>query len=769
MSVSTLHSYSQEYANAILAITLSKSTQKHSKKFFHVVEHAGYGAMLSRLMTGLNRSLELGANYSFEIDSPYSIESVFNTPFNKSANEFSGDEELIKWDFFKDTWGACPIIRANHQFPKCPFVIDGPLLSRHQWCSVLAKAICGTPDLKLQAIIRSTKERLKWGNFDIIIGLHVRRGDKNTEAPYIPAEVYIQHLLEIFNKHPNKKCAVFLASDDPCCIQEFQSKLSNISILWDEEEDRFNNYNAGMAKTNSNLAEQESLTAAKNISLLGQCDYVIGMSTAQFTWIGGLLSIFNHGLDTTRQVMIDPRSLKQGHWASAYGFNQEGEWPLRILHISPDENGGGAAKAAYRAHLALKESGANSQMLVLRKTTNDQSVFSANSSSLGKLRNFLHKKFNKFLTWNEKSFTTANQTLHSFGKTSRGLVDTINRSDADIINLHWVVGMLSINDIAKIKKPIVWTLHDMWPFCGGEHYAETDSQTARFKLGYKSDNRPIFEDGPDLNLQAWRLKKSLWKKPLQIITPSHWMADCVKASALMNTWPTKVIPNALNTDLWKPLDPELARRHMRLPLNKKLICFGAMGGAQTELKGFDLLCKALESLRGQVDSLELVIFGQARPENTPDLGFPLHYTGHLSDEAELQSIYSAADAFIIPSRMDNLPNTGVESMACGTPVIAFDTCGLKDIVIHQENGWLAKAFDVNDLAYGIKWVLEDKVRHQLLCIKAREFAVKQFSNSNIAEQYKKLYKEILNNLASEKNNLRASQDKLSIGDLKTFL
>lgn len=755
MSVFVLRSYSQEYANAILATTLSQSTQKHSQKFFHVVEHAGYGAMLSRLMTGLNRSLELGANYSFEIDSPYSIESVFNVPFNRSAKDHSGGEGLIKWDFFKETWDAPPSVRANHQFPKCPLLIDGPPLSRHQWCSVLAKAICGTPNLKLQTLINSTKERLKWDDFDIVIGIHVRRGDKNTEAPYIPTEIYLQHLYEIFNKYPNKKCAAFLASDDPSCIQEFQSKLSSFPILWDEEEDRFNNYNAGMVETSSKLAEQESLTAAKNISLLGQCDYVIGMSTAQFTWLGGLLAIFNHGLDATRQVMIDPRSLKKGHWASAYGFDQEGEWPLRVLHISPDENGGGAAKAAYRAHQALKKSGMNSQMLVLKKTTNDQSVFMANSTTLGRFQNFLHKKYNKYLTSYEENFSTTNQTLHSFGKTSRGLVDEINRSDADIINLHWVVGMLSIKDIAKIKKPIVWTLHDMWPFCGGEHYAETDSHIARFKLGYKPGNRPLFEDGPDLNLQAWSLKKSLWKKPLQIVTPSHWMADCVKASALMNSWPTSVIPNALNTDLWKPIDCKLARMQMGLPLNKKLICFGAMGGAQTELKGFDLLCKALESLRGKVDDLELVIFGQSRPEHTPDLGFPLHYTGHLSDEAKLQSIYSAVDAFIIPSRMDNLPNTGVESMACGTPVVAFDTCGLKDIVTHQENGWLAKAFDVNDLAYGIKWVLEDKIRHQLLRIKAREFAVKQFSNSNIAEQYKKLYKEILRNLASEKNNLLA--------------
>jgi glycosyltransferase involved in cell wall biosynthesis len=165
-----------------------------------------------------------------------------------------------------------------------------------------------------------------------------------------------------------------------------------------------------------------------------------------------------------------------------------------------------------------------------------------------------------------------------------------------------------------------------------------------------------------------------------------------------------------------------------------------MGGSQTQIKGFDLLSEALTHLQDKKLNLELVIFGQSRPEKEPNLGFPLHYTGHISDEKVLQTIYSAVDAFVIPSCMDNLPNTGVESMSCGTPVIAFDTCGLKDIVIHKENGWLAKAFDTNDLAHGIEWTIEDKERHQKLCLNAREFSLKQFSYSIIAHQYEMVYK-----------------------------
>jgi glycosyltransferase involved in cell wall biosynthesis len=737
-----LATVSQDLANAVLSSTIDASLRNNSRTLFHKVEHAGYGAILSRLMTGFNRSLELGANYSYQIDSPYSIDTLFDTPCINPDVKKRG-RAIIHWDFFKDTWNAPLNVRANTQYPKCPLHPYSGKLTRHQWCSILAHAICGNPKKPLQDAITTTKTQLGWDAYDLIIGLHIRKGDKNTEAPYIPTEIYLRQVNEISAKQKGKKIAVFLASDDPNCINELQQKIASLPILWDETESRFNNYNAGMVKKSVDLAYQESLTAAKNISLLGQCDYVIGMSSAQFTWIGGLLCIFNHGLDTSRQIMIDPISLKRGHWASAYGFNQEGEWPLTVLHVIPDENGGGAAKAAYRIHSALKKNGVNSQMLVLKKKTDDQSVRIANASLLGKIRNFFHKKYKKCLTSKEKFFATTNQTLHSFGKTSRGIVNEINQSNANIINLHWIAGMLSIEDIAKIKKPLVWTLHDMWPFCGGEHYAESDSETARFRLGYKPNNRPSFESGPDLNLEAWSLKKKIWTKPFPIIAPSRWMRDCVQNSALMHDWPTAVIPNSLDTETWNPINRRLARKQLGLPIDKKLICFGAMGGVQTQLKGFDLLSQALSYLQDKNLNLELVIFGQSRPEKEPNLGFPLHYTGHISDEKTLQMVYSAVDAFIIPSRMDNLPNTGVESMACGTPVVAFDACGLKDIVTHQENGWLAKAFDTRDLARGIEWTIENKDRHQKLCLNAREFAVSQFSNAVIAEKYLNLYKKFL--------------------------
>ena len=167
-----------------------------------------------------------------------------------------------------------------------------------------------------------------------------------------------------------------------------------------------------------------------------------------------------------------------------------------------------------------------------------------------------------------------------------------------------------------------------------------------------------------------------------------------------------------------------------------------MGGSRDPRKGFDLLLNALGHLHSELKDLHLVVFGQHPPRQPPDLGFPVHYTGHLHDDLSLRALYSAADALAIPSRQDNLPNTGLESLACGTPVVAFDIGGLPDIVEHQRSGYLAKAFDTQDLANGISWVLQNadsaKVRHQ-----CRARAVARFSNEVVADQYRSVYEQIL--------------------------
>jgi glycosyltransferase involved in cell wall biosynthesis len=297
---------------------------------------------------------------------------------------------------------------------------------------------------------------------------------------------------------------------------------------------------------------------------------------------------------------------------------------------------------------------------------------------------------------------------------------------------------LSIEDVRRIRKPMVWTFQDMWAFCGAEHV----SQDRRFVEGYGRDNRPASDTGVDLDRWAWERKRRSWDKPIHIVAPSHWMADCVRQSALMRDWPVTVIANPVDTDNWAPVEKKVARKLLHLPEDVPLLLFGTSGANDSPHKGFDLLLAALECLRGKVN-LHLVIFGQIAPKNPVEMGFPVHYMGHLHDDLSMRVAYSAADAVAIPSRVDNLPNVGIEAISCATPVVAFDVCGLPDIVRHRETGYLAEAFDPEDFARGLIWMFEDKQRHEQLCINARQDAVERFSYAVIAKKYSDLYQHVL--------------------------
>lgn len=411
---------------------------------------------------------------------------------------------------------------------------------------------------------------------------------------------------------------------------------------------------------------------------------------------------------------------------------------MHVTHLNHSDINGGAARAAYRIHHALREAHVDSQMWVDVASSGDWTVQGPATKlrkGLAKVRPILGGLAFKPV------FKTENTVLHSSAILPSGRVRSLNSSHADLLHLHWVQGeMLSVADIGHLRKPVVWTLHDMWAFCGAEHYTEE----FRFRGGYLKGNRPAYESGFDLNRWSWQRKRKHWQRPMHIVTPSRWLAQCVRESALMRDWPVAVVPNCLDTSRWKPLDKSLARDLLGLPKDVPLLLFGAMGGGNDPRKGFDLLLQALQRLRGEQIGLELVVFGQLAPKEPPDLGFPIHYTGHLHDDLSLRALYSAADVMVIPSRQDNLPNTGVESFACGTPVVAFDVCGLPDIVQHQHTGYLAKPFDTEDLARGIRWVLADSDRYHSLSQQARAYAVEHFSNAAVADQYKAVYAAAIN-------------------------
>ena len=292
------------------------------------------------------------------------------------------------------------------------------------------------------------------------------------------------------------------------------------------------------------------------------------------------------------------------------------------------------------------------------------------------------------------------------------------------------------HDIAAYQ-PIVWTLHDMWAFCGAEHYT-TDY---RWRDGYRRDNRPTHESGFDLNRHTWQRKCKHWRLPLQIVCPSQWLADCVSASSLMHAWPVEVVPYPIDLNRWQPIDQRLARQLLDLPQECPLLLFGAMGGGNDPRKGIDLLLEAIAHLRSEpcLQNLHLLVFGQLAPQSPPKLDFPVHYTGHLHDDLSLRALYSAADAFVLPSRQDNLPNTGLEAHACGTPVVAFNTGGLPDIVADRVTGALAEPFEPASLAAAIRWVLEDSSRRRAIGAAARERAERLWNPERVAGLYSDVY------------------------------
>jgi glycosyltransferase involved in cell wall biosynthesis len=405
---------------------------------------------------------------------------------------------------------------------------------------------------------------------------------------------------------------------------------------------------------------------------------------------------------------------------------------MNVVHLNYSDSIGGAARAAHRIHHAVGCAGVDSTLLVNRATLSDPTVVGPATPPgrlLAKSRRILASPWRSLLK-------TATPGLHSPACIPSRWASSLNASAADVVHLHWInCEMMSIADIGRLTKPTVWTLHDMWAFCGAEHYTDGD----RYREGYSPANRPPCESGFDLDRWTWRRKQRHWRRPMQIVTPSRWLANCVEQSSLMGDWPVMVIPNPLDVAAWRPVDKLRARQLLNLPPDVPILLFGALGGDEDPRKGFDLLRDALQHLRGRVVGLELVVFGQLAPKEDLSLGFPIHHTGYLHDDERLRLLYSAADTVAVPSRLEAFGQTASEAHACATPVVAFNTGGLADIVAHRQTGYLAKPFDVADLAAGIEWVIGAKGGGPDLGAAARDRACLLWDSPVVARQYADLY------------------------------
>jgi len=415
---------------------------------------------------------------------------------------------------------------------------------------------------------------------------------------------------------------------------------------------------------------------------------------------------------------------------------------MKIIHFNTFEGGGGAAKASLALHRAMLDLNVDASLIVHRKTSADTTVIGKPPTRFVLIRKRLlpwilsklhHLWYRPLEVW----------TFGVFG--NRSITCRREVEDADIISLSWVSWFLDVEAIGQLlrkNKPVVWTCYDMWPFTGGCHYAGDCSNYVAHcgncpQLGSKSEH--------DISRWLWNKKQSCWDfSRLTVVCPSDWLAGCVRNSGLLGGVRVEVIPTGIDASIYKQMPKESARKQLGLPLDKSLVLFIATGGLSNERKGGRLLEQSLEALhemyQGEVP--DVVILGPRQNNYGISEKFTVHSMA-FNDDVSLANLYAACDVSVTASKADNLPLTVLQSMACGTPCVAYDAGGMGDVIEHMKNGYLARPFDVHDYAEGIHFVLADAPRHNSLVAASVDKIHSGYTSNHEAGQYLKLYEELL--------------------------
>ncbi len=408
---------------------------------------------------------------------------------------------------------------------------------------------------------------------------------------------------------------------------------------------------------------------------------------------------------------------------------------MKVLHLISQDSGG-AGRAALRLHKALLEQNIESLMLVQNKTTDLPSVIRLANTKPQKI---MEKLRPALATLPLMLYPKRHKDIFSPNTLSnKTLIKKINEIKPDIIHIHWINnGFLNIKDLTKINIPMIWSLHDANAYTGGCHYVASTC------VGVKNHcNRcPLLNSNFKYDISYWtfKAKKETYKKlNLTINGLSRWITNCAKESTLLKDKKIINLPNPIDTEIFKPMNKDIAKEILGLNKTKKNITFGAINATQIDRKGYNELITAIKKIKHK--NIRLIIFGSSHGETIENI--ETIYMGHLNDDITLKLIYNASDVFIVPSLAENLSNAIMESLSCGTPVVAFNIGGNNDMIDHKINGYLAKSYDVDDLANGIDWVLENDCGDN-----ARQKALK-FDSTVIAKQYIKQYQNIISNKKS---------------------
>ncbi len=415
---------------------------------------------------------------------------------------------------------------------------------------------------------------------------------------------------------------------------------------------------------------------------------------------------------------------------------------MRVLIVNTSEKTGGAAVAANRLMDALNNNGVKAKMLVRDKETEDITVVSL-PRSLRLQWNFLWERWCVF--WH---LHFSRQHLWEVDMATSGTDITRLREfqEADVIHLSWInQGMLSLKNIRKIirsGKPVVWTMHDLWPATGICHYARGCNRYAS-----ACGNCPLLPNKGsknDLSAKIFRRKKELYHRgAISFVTCSRWLERQAKGSGLFVGQRITNIPNPIDTHVFCPQDQAEARLRAGLPADKHIILFVSQR-VTDERKGMRYFIEAIDRLVARYPEMKentaIAILGGHSEE--VNLTLPSYSLGYVSDEKQIVAIYNSADAFVLPSLEDNLPNTIMESMACGVPSIGFRVGGIPEMIDHQQNGYVANYRDTEDLASGIHWVLEEADRAALKRACLQKVA-QNYSQHAVALKYIEVYNEAM--------------------------
>ena len=416
---------------------------------------------------------------------------------------------------------------------------------------------------------------------------------------------------------------------------------------------------------------------------------------------------------------------------------------MRVLIVNTSERTGGAAVAASRLMEALNNNGVKAKMLVRDKETDRLTV----AAVPGQKWMQFYFLWERFVVWLRLYFNRKHLFEVDIANCGADVTLLPEFQEADVVHLHWInQGMLSLKGIRKILntgKPVVWTMHDIWPATAICHLTldcrnfETQCAHCRLLPGSGSTN--------DLSTQIWKRKQQMLNdRQITFVTCSQWLAGEAQKSALLKGQRVVSIPNPIDTHIYTPKDKQQARQRVGLPTEGRIILFASQRVTNRN-KGMGYLLEACRLLAEQYpekkEDITVAILGGHAEEIEGQLPFRTCPLGYVNDEQRIVDIYNAADVFVLPSLSENLPNTIMEAMACGVPSVGFRIGGIPEEIDHQQNGYVADYCSSEDLARGIWWTLYE-ADHEVVRKACLQKVAHNYSQQSVANHYLEVYESL---------------------------